>query len=155
MTTASDLLQRHFETLVADPRTDRRRPRMGAGLRRLPRPPGPGERRFHELAPLLHQVVRFDYQAPFLHDAASSAPRAAPAPPERRYPRGASRLFANSSRSALSHACTGFELDAVLAHPGTCSSAQVKPYVAEDGERLVEVADLFFPDGTVTRRVPF
>ena len=46
-------------------------------------------------------------------------------------------------------------LERALFRAGTCCSAQVKPYVAEDGARLVEVADLFFPDGTVTRRVPF
>jgi hypothetical protein len=31
----------------------------------------------------------------------------------------------------------------------------LKPYVVEDGKKLVEVADLFFEDGTATRRVPF
>jgi hypothetical protein len=46
-------------------------------------------------------------------------------------------------------------LERVLFRAGTCSSAQIKPYVVEGGEGLVEVADLFFPDGTVTRRVPF
>ena len=35
-------------------------------------------------------------------NGSSSAPRAAPAPPERRLPRGASGLLPNSSRSALS-----------------------------------------------------
>ena len=33
--------------------------------------------------------------------------------------------------------------------------AQVKPYVVETAEGPVEVADLFFEDGTATRRVPF
>jgi hypothetical protein len=46
-------------------------------------------------------------------------------------------------------------LERALFRAGTCSSAQIKPYVVEDGKGLVEVADLFFPDGTVTRRVPF
>src|SRR5215468_2853221 len=57
---------------------------------------------FHELAGLLHQRVRFDYLTLFLHDPASSAPRAAPAPPERRSARGASGLFPSSPRSVLS-----------------------------------------------------
>ena len=56
----------------------------------------------HELTGLLHEVVRFDYLTLFLHDAARSAPRAAPAPPERRFPRGASGLFPSSSRFAPS-----------------------------------------------------
>lgn len=49
---------------------------------------------FHETAGLLHQVVRFDYLALFLHDASCSAPEAAPAPPGRRSrvaPAGCSR----------------------------------------------------------------
>ncbi len=33
--------------------------------------------------------------------------------------------------------------------------AQVKPYVVETAGGPVEVADLFFEDGTATRRVPF
>jgi hypothetical protein len=33
--------------------------------------------------------------------------------------------------------------------------AQLKPYVAEGKRGPVEVADLFFDDGTVTRMVPF
>jgi hypothetical protein len=57
---------------------------------------------FHELAGLLHQVVRFDHLTLFLHDAARSAPRAAPAPPGRRSPRGASGLLPSLSRFALS-----------------------------------------------------
>lgn len=46
-------------------------------------------------------------------------------------------------------------LERVRFRTGACFSAQVKPYVVEDRQGLVEVADLFFPDGTVTRRVPF
>jgi hypothetical protein len=57
---------------------------------------------FQELAGLLHQVVRFDHLTLFLHDAARSAPRAAPAPPGQRFPRGASDLLPSSSRFALS-----------------------------------------------------
>jgi hypothetical protein len=38
---------------------------------------------------------------------------------------------------------------------GTRLQAQVKPYVVETGDGPVEVADLFFADGTATRRVPF
>jgi hypothetical protein len=33
--------------------------------------------------------------------------------------------------------------------------AQVKPYVVDTGVGPVEVADLFFEDGTATRGVPF
>ncbi len=33
--------------------------------------------------------------------------------------------------------------------------AQVKPYVTDAAQGPVEVADLFFEDGTATRRVPF
>jgi hypothetical protein len=57
---------------------------------------------FHELAGLLHHVVCFDYPTLFLHDAARSAPRAAPAPPRRRFPGGASRPFPSSPHSNLS-----------------------------------------------------
>jgi hypothetical protein len=33
--------------------------------------------------------------------------------------------------------------------------AQLKPYVADTADGPVEVADLFFEDGTATRQVPF
>jgi hypothetical protein len=39
--------------------------------------------------------------------------------------------------------------------PGTRVQAQIKPYVVETGGGPVEVADLFFADGTATRMVPF
>jgi hypothetical protein len=32
---------------------------------------------------------------------------------------------------------------------------QIKPYVIETEDGLIEVADLYFADGTTTRRVPF
>jgi hypothetical protein len=57
---------------------------------------------FHEQAGLLPQGVCFDHLTLFPHDAASSAPMAAPAPPEQRFPRGASGLFPSSPRFALS-----------------------------------------------------
>ena len=38
---------------------------------------------------------------------------------------------------------------------GTRLSAQIKPYVVESPDGPVEVADLFFDDGTTTRSVPF
>ncbi len=38
---------------------------------------------------------------------------------------------------------------------GTRVRAQVKPYVVEADDGPVEVADLFFEDGTATRAVPF
>jgi hypothetical protein len=38
---------------------------------------------------------------------------------------------------------------------GTRTYAQLKPYVVETPDGFVEVADLFFHDGTATRAVPF
>jgi hypothetical protein len=46
-------------------------------------------------------------------------------------------------------------LEQVLIQQGTRLDAQVKPYVVETEEGPVEVADLFFTDGTATRGVPF
>jgi hypothetical protein len=46
-------------------------------------------------------------------------------------------------------------LERAVLKPGTRLPAQVKPYVVETAEGPVEVADLFFEDGTATRRVPF
>jgi hypothetical protein len=38
---------------------------------------------------------------------------------------------------------------------GACRRAQIKPHIVETDEGPVEVADLFFEDGTTIRRVPF
>src|SRR5262249_20804836 len=57
---------------------------------------------FHELAGLLHHVLRFDCPTLILPDAARSAPLGAPAPPGRRFARGASALFPTWSRFAPS-----------------------------------------------------
>jgi hypothetical protein len=46
-------------------------------------------------------------------------------------------------------------LEQVLLRQGTRRQAQIKPYVVEGEGSLVEVADLFFEDGTATRMVPF
>jgi hypothetical protein len=46
-------------------------------------------------------------------------------------------------------------LERILLRPGTRLQAQLKPSVVETDEGPVEVADLFFADGTATRRVPF
>jgi hypothetical protein len=46
-------------------------------------------------------------------------------------------------------------LERVRLRKGDRLRAQVKPYVAETAEGPVEVADLFFEDGTATRSVPF
>jgi hypothetical protein len=46
-------------------------------------------------------------------------------------------------------------LERLLIEAGTQMRAQIKPYVVETDGGLVEVADLFFEDGTTTRRVPF
>jgi hypothetical protein len=46
-------------------------------------------------------------------------------------------------------------LDQVLIRAETRLRAQIKPYVVETENGPVEVADLFFEDGTATRTVPF
>ena len=46
-------------------------------------------------------------------------------------------------------------LERVLIRRGTRLSAQVKPYVVETEAGPVEVADLFFADGTTIRAVRF
>ena len=46
-------------------------------------------------------------------------------------------------------------LERMLIHRGTHLQAQLKPYVVETKGGLVEVADLFFADGTTARGVPF
>ena len=46
-------------------------------------------------------------------------------------------------------------LERVSVKKGTRLRAQVRPYVTQTEEGPVEVADLFFDDGTTTRRVRF
>ena len=46
-------------------------------------------------------------------------------------------------------------LERLLLRKGTRLRAQIKPYVTETDHGPVEVADLFFEDGTATRRVSF
>lgn len=46
-------------------------------------------------------------------------------------------------------------LERLLIHKGTRVRTQLKPYVQETPDGPVEVADLFFEDGTTTRAVPF
>ena len=46
-------------------------------------------------------------------------------------------------------------LERVRLHKGDRVEAQVRPHVVETDGGPVEVADLFFADGTVTRDVPF
>lgn len=46
-------------------------------------------------------------------------------------------------------------LERVLIQRGTRLKAQIKPYVVETEDGPVEIADLFFADGTTTRKVPF
>jgi hypothetical protein len=43
----------------------------------------------------------------------------------------------------------------LLVKAGMRLQAQIKPYVVETDEGPIEVADLFFEDGTTTRMVPF
>ena len=46
-------------------------------------------------------------------------------------------------------------LERMLIRKGTRVQVRVKPYVIETRDDLVEVADLFFKDGTATRGVSF
>jgi hypothetical protein len=46
-------------------------------------------------------------------------------------------------------------LERVLVRKGTRMQAQMKPYVVETVDGPVEVADLFFEDGTTTRMIRF
>ena len=46
-------------------------------------------------------------------------------------------------------------LERMLVRRGNRLQAQIKPYVVETEDGLVEVADLFFADGTTARMVPF
>jgi len=46
-------------------------------------------------------------------------------------------------------------LERMLIRAGTRLRAQVRPYVVETADCPVEVADLYFEDGSVTRMVPF
>ncbi len=46
-------------------------------------------------------------------------------------------------------------LERLLLHAGTPIRAQLRPYVVECVDGPVEVADLFFEDGTATRGVPY
>jgi hypothetical protein len=46
-------------------------------------------------------------------------------------------------------------LERMLIRRGTRLQAQIKPFVMETEDGPVEVADLFFADGTITRMVPF
>jgi hypothetical protein len=45
-------------------------------------------------------------------------------------------------------------LERLLLRKGTRAQAQLKPYVVETADGLVEVADVFFEDGTTARTVP-
>ncbi|HEV3119150.1 MAG TPA: hypothetical protein VGY58_18995 [Gemmataceae bacterium] len=46
-------------------------------------------------------------------------------------------------------------LERMLVKVDACLRAQIRPYVVETGRGPVEVADLFFEDGTSTRTIPF
>ena len=46
-------------------------------------------------------------------------------------------------------------LERALIQRGARLQVQIKPYVVQTDTGPVEVADLFFADGTATRRVPF
>jgi hypothetical protein len=46
-------------------------------------------------------------------------------------------------------------MERVRLRAGTPFRAQIKPYVVETTQGPIEVADLFFEDGTATRMMPF
>ena len=46
-------------------------------------------------------------------------------------------------------------LEKVSLRKGTRLRVQIKPYVAETKEGFVEMADLYFEDGTATAAIPF
>jgi hypothetical protein len=46
-------------------------------------------------------------------------------------------------------------LEQATVRRGTRMKAQIKPHVTQTGDGFVEVADLFFEDGTATVSVPF
>jgi hypothetical protein len=46
-------------------------------------------------------------------------------------------------------------LERLAVRQGTRTKVQSKPYVIETEAGLIEVADLYFADGTTTRMVPF
>jgi hypothetical protein len=46
-------------------------------------------------------------------------------------------------------------LERLLIRKGTQVRVQIRPHVLETADGLVEVADLYFEDGTATRSVPF
>ena len=46
-------------------------------------------------------------------------------------------------------------LERVVIRKADRLKAQIKPYIVEADEGPVEVADLFFEDGSMTRRVPY
>ena len=46
-------------------------------------------------------------------------------------------------------------LERIAVSRGTRQRAQIRPYVVETAQGPVEMADLFFEDGTATRGIPF
>ena len=46
-------------------------------------------------------------------------------------------------------------LEKTVISAGSRRRVQLKPYVVETSEGLIEVADLHFEDGTTTRAIPF
>jgi hypothetical protein len=46
-------------------------------------------------------------------------------------------------------------MELLVLRRGTRAVAQLRPHVAETSAGPVEVADLFFEDGTATRGIPF
>jgi hypothetical protein len=46
-------------------------------------------------------------------------------------------------------------VERVRVHADTCLRAEIKPYIVETRRGPVEVADLFFEDGTAARTIPY
>jgi hypothetical protein len=51
--------------------------------------------------------------------------------------------------------CPNYRVEGLVFRKGDVLRAQIKPYVREGEHGPVEVADLYFDDGTATFRVPY
>ncbi len=142
-----------------------------AGVRRVLAKPV----KFDELMPLIEEAsAHRDRASAHVGTPAASQPRTKSRPKFGRTPlnaalrRRAGRAGRPQEGSAVYHTNEfGVEflidlevsrrqpLERVRLRKGDRLRAQVKPYVAEAADGPVEVADLFFEDGTGTRRVPF
>jgi len=51
--------------------------------------------------------------------------------------------------------CPNYRVEGLVIRKGELFRVRINPYVAESADGPVEVADLFFDDGTATFQVPF